>query len=336
MRQQQNMIASNVSPMDISSRYFAYFDSYARALLFPELCRNAKIPSIFPQETTSIHKHWTIPLTCTSGGQMALTFNPFSFSDTSAALTTLYQDASATLSLTAADTVGGSTGIAMSTGTPINTFANYRLVSCSVILTPQVSLQNAQGTIGSGIYFGQVFAAGATGSVTHYAGDQLTVSSNIDNLVYYNEANITALQSVRMIYFPADPSYEMYIQVNNSHGQIYGTDFVFAFYVNGASASAKFNLEIFSNYEMQPFVTTEQYMPTSAYRGNEDSTKVVKSVTSAPAHISQIGSNILGEIESLDEGGNANNSMFQQGVNFLSNHSSQILEGLFAGMSAFV
>jgi hypothetical protein len=301
--QPENVNVNKLTPAKMYKQLQMYQDCYGRALLLPESARNAKIPSLFPQETASIHKHWTIPVTCTAGGLMAGMYDPTLLSDTTSLYSQLYIDTSSTLTLTSADTVGGAINIAMSSGLPINVYSQFRLVSCSITLVPQMSITNAQGTIGGGIYLSATgITPNAVGTTIHYAGDNLSVSSNIDNLPYSTYANVTALESLRMIYFPADPLFEGYCTVNASKSSTYqGSSFIFAWYITGAPTSAKFNVEIYANYEAFPYIGTDSYIPVSSYKGNESTSEVIKKITSDNKLVAMSGAHVSEDLWRMDE-----------------------------------
>jgi hypothetical protein len=282
----------------------AYQHSYARSIVVPEFARGSKLPSVFPQPTTSIHKHITIPFTASASGKAAIIWNPFFLSDTTNARSYLAINNSATLTLTS---VEATTGYAIQStifGIPINTMQSYRLVSASITITPEMSLQTAQGTIGGGIanYNNQNNNGFANGGANWFAfaGD-LTIAANVDNLLYFNKANVTALESIRHIYFPFDPSFEDYQPMNLAHNNDSGTDFFFAYYVTGAPAAANFNIELYMNYECIPHPVVQAYLPMDTYEGGENSNTIIKSLSKQEVLLSQVDSNIPKVLNELDQ-----------------------------------
>jgi len=289
-----------------------YQHSYARSLITPEFGRGSKIPSIFPQPTTSTHKHLTIPFTASSNGKAAILWNPYFLVDQSTNYSWLAINNSTALTLTSTEVTTGYSPIAMNFGVPANIAQTYRLVSASIRIDPQMSLQTAQGSIGGGIiqYTGQA----GTGFVPATGGSFLlggvgTVSSNIDNSLFFAKANVTALESIRHIYFPFDPSYEMYVPMNVSHSGLEGgnsttqasNDFFFAYYITGAPANANFNIEIYVNFEIIPSVIGEAYLPMESYVGEENSSTIIKALSGNEGLVTQIGNNISTQLESLDK-----------------------------------
>jgi len=280
----------------------SYQHSYARAVVIPEYAKGAKIPSIFPQPTASLHKHITVPIVTNASGKAAILWNPFFLSDTSYNRTQLLLDNAVGLDLINSELVSGYTAIKTDFGIPINIINTYRLVSASMTIVPQMSIQTAQGSIGGGVYQigSDLSAAGYVAASTGiFVLPQMTVAANIDNLLYFKKANLTALESIRHIYFPLDPSYEIYVKGNSSHGINDPTDFVFAYYITGAPASANFNLELYVNYEYIPNVYAQSFIPMDTYSGNEKPENIVQALSQNEVLTSQAATNINNQLNDI-------------------------------------
>lgn len=281
----------------------AYQHSYARAIVVPEHARNAKIPAIFPQPTSSIHKHLTVPITTNASGKAAIIWNPFFLHDNSVTTSWLLVNNAAGLNLNTPEVTTGYTVQAFNCGIPADTIQSYRLVSAAITIIPQMSRIDAKGKIAGGIVnYDHQNASGFTSGTNQFPfAGELTVASNIDNLLYFNTANVTDLQSIRHIYFPFDPTYESYTPLNKSHADIAPTDFFFAYYITGAPANANFNLEIYYNMETIPTPYAQSYMSMENYAGNENSNTIIKSLAGDSILTSQAGDNIPSLLSALDE-----------------------------------
>jgi len=279
-----------------------------------------------------MHKHMTIPITVNASGKAAIVWQPYYLQETTApAYCSFYVNNSTTLTLTTPETVGGYTPIITNFGLPANIYSSYRLVSASIKIDPQMSLQTAQGSIGGGIavYANQAGFSSHGSPAFLFSGD-LTVASNVDNLLYFNKANITEQQSIRHIFIPLDPSYEIYTPINYPHGFSasaieVNTEFYFAYYITGAPASSSFNVELYANFECMPTPVAEGFVALASYQGGEDSTKIIKSITSHPTVITQSSPSITQLL--LEE-----DNDFSQPQKFNSSHEKSFMND----MSAFI
>jgi len=332
---------SKLSRRQLLNKYQSFQMSYARSIVLPEYAREAKIPSIFPQPTASIHKHLTIPFNVSTNGKAVIAWQPYFLQNSTSNYSSLYINNSTTLTLTSPEVTTGYTPINTQFGIPVDTFSNYRLVSAACRIDPQMSLQTASGSIAGGIavYANQYGSHPIGTNVFLFAGD-LTLSSNIDNLLYFNKSNITAQQSMRHIYFPLDPSFEMYTPIGYPHGQdssvgSANTDFYFVYYITGAPANSSFNLELYLNFECIPTPYAEGYISMAPYSGNEDSSKIIKSVTTKPELITQSANNMNNVLQMEEHDFNnisSENSLYtfaKSAGSFLLDHSADI--GSFLG-----
>lgn len=295
---------STLSGKELMRRAAAYQHSYARSVVLPEFGSGSKIPSIFPQPTSSSHKHLTIPFTVSANGKAVIAWNPFFLAEAAATKTWLGINNSAGLNLNTVENVTGYTMTATNFGFPNNVVGSYRLVSASISVVPQMSIQTAQGTIAGGIanYDLQNNDGYNNGTAAFLFGGDLTVAANVDNLLYFKRANVTALESLRHIYFPLDPSYENYVPINKSHGNnSWGTDFFFAYYITGAPNGAAFNLDLYANYEWIPTPIAQSYMPMTSYEGTEDSSTIIKSLAGNSELVAQSGPSLDKEMAELDK-----------------------------------
>jgi len=309
--------------------------SYTRAIVIPEAARNSKIPSIFPQPTYSIHKHITIPISTSVNGKAVIAWNPYYLHDTSASYSTFYVNNSSNLNLTSIEAITGYKAVGINYGIPANIVSSYRLVSASIQIVPQMSVTNAQGTIAGGIctYIGQDTRGNLDNTTSYLFAGDLTVASNVDNLLYFHKASVTELQSLRHIYFPLDPSYETYVPINYTHGVLgetsttsSGSDFYFAYYITGTQASASFNVELYINFECLPTALAQSYIPISTYSGTEDQTKVIKSLSNDEKLVAQAASNIDEIINQFDDNESHESSFLNRSAKFIGKHLPDIVD----------
>jgi hypothetical protein len=131
----------------------------------------------------------------------------------------------------------------------------------------------------------------------------LSVSAYIDNAMYYKRANVTQLESIRHVYFPLDPTYETFINTNESHGvtgQLTntsgGSEFLFVYYITGAASGAAFNVILNTNYECLPRYDAFTQNIAVSYEGKERVQNVVSSFSSQEELISQVGKDVSKDV----------------------------------------
>jgi len=340
----KNVKISNGMPTDyrkIAKQFSSANESYAKALVVPERARNAKIPGLFPVPTNSLNKMVTVPFVVSASGvngvglnsgKAAIVFNPFFCNDSSSLTSWLLINNSSNLTLTTAENTTGYGAYNTSVPIPAGTFNAYRLVSCSFVIKPQMSLQTAQGTIAGGIMTqaGQLtggYTYGTSGNFV-FAG-AYTISTNIDNAMYYHKANITELQCTRAVYFPFDPSFENFIPFNVTHSSTNtqnADEFYFVYYITGAPSGASFNIEITYNYEFEPNVGNYTADIATSYSGNEIVQNVTRSLAKNVDLVQQTGTEVdnIAAMEDCDFKESKNGSFFDGAMSFLGSHMGDI------------
>jgi hypothetical protein len=325
---------------DFGRAYINFRQSYARALVCPEHAENAKIPSIFPLPTVSCRKKLTIPFTAsvagvpalsTNSGKFCLAWNPFYVNDTSTAFTELFINNSGLLNLNTVENVTGFTATPLNFGVSPGIFNEYRLVSASMSIVPQVAMTSGQGLICGGAYVTPQQANAVANNTQTFIMPEITISSNIDNAMYFSRANVTSLQGLRMVYFPVDPTYESFVPFGNTHGSAGGThtDFFFVAYGTGLPSGANLTLELTVNYEAIPVLTNQSFLTPITYQGKEDTSAVIKQISSMPELLSQANSDISGMVnatETAEEKIQVEHKGYASSVfDFISSHSGDIL-----------
>jgi hypothetical protein len=298
------------TPEQLLKHYETSRYSYAKALTLPEKVYDAKIPSLVPLPTNSYHKQVTIPFVCsaagvnpntgTNSGKAVIIINPFYCAASSSTSFVLINNSS-NLTLNSVENVTGFGAYPCNWSIGTSSFQSYRLVSAAVEIDPQMSLQSAQGTMAGGITWlsGQaVTGYAAPTSAGNFFYGNLTISSNIDNVLYYEKANLTQQQSIRHIYMPLDPSYEIFTNMAFTHGSVIdeGSDFFWVYYITGAPAGASFNLVITFNLEFLPNPDTIFETMATPYKGKEDSKTILKALAGDENLVAQADSNLSRQI----------------------------------------
>jgi hypothetical protein len=217
-------------------------------------------------------------------------------------------------------------------------------VSASINIIPQMALNAASGTIAGGIMT-QSGAAGpfSVGTDAFPFAGITTVSANVDNAIYYRKANITALEGIRCIYFPLDPSYESFIPINRPRSDDAnvtggGDDFYFVYYITGAPTLSNFNLELCVNIEFEPRIDSFTSDIATSYLGKEEVQKVTRSLCSKEQLINQASmdlSNVVDNEESNFKQLN-NGSFMDDTFEFLLQHAPAIGSIARQSLSAFL
>jgi hypothetical protein len=224
-----------------------------------------------------------------------IAWNPYYLNEAGNTQSCLAINNSSTLTLTAIENTNGYAVIATPFNMGVGVYGNYRLVSASIQVIPQTSLQTASGKIAGGIVMSPNFPPQTVAaSGFFFASGAYTVSSNLDNALYYEDANITMQESIRHIYFPFDNTFEQYTGINSSHDATEGgeNDFCFVYYITGTAASASFNLELYCNFEAIPTITGLGYIQTTLCKCIERDTEVVKTIAENPQIVSQASANV--------------------------------------------
>jgi hypothetical protein len=276
-------------------------DNYLKSLMFPETADNARIPSRYPLQSGTFHKHMTVKSTVNASGNAVLLWNPYFLYDTSSSGTGLIINNAATLTLTAPEVTTGYTGISMPFGLPPNTYTDYRLVSASIKIIVNTPNLNATGIVGGGIIpsRGQDISAFVVGSSYFPFNGAQTVQANIDQALYFKQGDISKHEDLRIIYYPFDPTYEMFVDVNYNRqtNMPAASQFNVSAYISAAAASTSFTLEFDYNFETLIYPTAKGYIPVGITSESYEAGKAVRVVISDENNITKTGANINQVIE---------------------------------------
>lgn len=278
--------------------------NYLKAILFPETSENARIPSRYPLESATFHKHFTIKSTVNASGNACLLFNPYYLYDIvgQTTLTSLIINNSATLNLVTAEVTNGYTPISLPFQLPVKTYSDYRLVSCSLKLIVNTPNLNATGIIGGGM----VCLPGTTstdkwglGSSQFPLSGDLTIQANMDQSMYFKQADISKHEDFRIVYYPLDPSYEIFCDVNYTRiasSPAYSNE-LFCLYVSAAAASTPFTLELDYNFETLIYPTSKGFIPLGVTSESYDAGKAIRIIVSDENNITKTGATINQVVE---------------------------------------
>jgi hypothetical protein len=230
---------------------------YSMSLWNPELMLKAQLPRQFGLSTLPINRHLTVPITANASGLFWLAFQPYILTDGSTTNTTLFLNNDNSYTGTAIGTAGA-LGLALSLSISPSTVASYSLVSASLIIQPQSNWTTITGKLGgASLPFQAQYAPAGSAS---YGTVAYQTISNIEILPHYAEADLQASESLRFIYTVCDNhDLQKYI-VDAAVSTSIENETTFMAYCSGAPAGAKFNLEIYLNYE----ITT---LPGSSFSG---------------------------------------------------------------------
>ena len=220
--------------------------NYLNNLLYPEKCKNVKIPSPVPVPSCSFQLHNCVTLRTNSSGNLGIVFNPFFLATNSVDPITNYtydygvdvQSQKFVPEFYTSFFVNNNdelTGYApQGSWLPINigqqippVYNQYRLVSASIVVKYIGRLDIASGVIGGAIVFDESKEIGIRGTeqVTTQTGElientysprpsYLAKYGNFDLAMdsFYHQENL-CIEGMRELYFPIDNSYEEYVKL---------------------------------------------------------------------------------------------------------------------------
>jgi hypothetical protein len=240
----QNNIANNKKKM-ISTICTPYLTS----LLYPEICTQAKIPGMADQ-TVSLHRKVTIMSTANALGAIGIIAQPTFLSDTTSSCIAI-QNAAGYDGITAS---GNATVVACPFGIPTNTISTYRLVSFSVVVTPQLSNLNLQGTLHGALIKTDGDTPRAPGTLSSIVGIAVP---NISNNPTYCEVNVNTGNGLRIVWCPNNLSLLDFKQINQNWQTFESSmnEFVPMIVGVGLPANAPIRIDLFFNFEVTPLIS---------------------------------------------------------------------------------
>ncbi len=310
----------------LSNQVAGYQTSYLKSLIFPETSMDAKIPSVYPLPTLSYKLKTTIQFTTNAAGNAAVLINPWYLPTDNFSSFILINNAGA-LDLNGAGT-SNFTAYPMTPRVDSTNISAYRLVSASVTCFSVNPAISRSGVIRGGIVTraGQVGSyltlSGGGVSTNNPFGGNCAISTNIDQVMYCQTADVSAGEAFRAIYLPFDPTFEMFVEVNRSRAQALNQeqdDFYWNFYCRGA-ANQPFQLEINYNFELEPnmesFTAT---MVDTNFESPNNKDIAINNIIKHPSLIVQAETDVSQKIEREEE--NMNNqffhTMYEKGKSFI-------------------
>jgi len=227
--------------------------TYKTAIISPETAIKSKVPRQMSQPTISAFRHITIPSTVNVLGNASIIVSPFFLADNATALSAVLVNNTPTYD--GAVTFGvGHSAQTYSYQVPAGNVSDYRLVSASLHIVPQIALMNSNGKIGGAVVSNPFLPIGSGSPTTTY--NNLAVIANLESYKPYAEADICIPESLRLVWTPHDMAdFAMYPINQEEEGVPSSTserENLLVAYIVGAPASAKFNIELFLNYEWTP------------------------------------------------------------------------------------
>jgi len=317
------------------------YSSYEKALLYPEYALDAKIPGAFPLPTLAYHKKFTLTVpTGASGvgtGLLSWCINPITWGVSTANASTFWFNNDPTQDLiTAGYNKWQAAPILSSLGIPASTFTAARLVSASMVVTPIVSINTAEGFVAGCVTTRGAIAPDAqtsgfptgTGSNTVFGNNN--VMAAVDSGMYYQSQQISINNSLRFIYVPFDPSFNQFIGTGGSRYAMFGDysdDFYWYGYINGTAASTNVNFEFYLNFELEPDVEVFVQALACPCSSSEKTEKVLEQISKNSELVSQGGLNLMSKVQDDHEQYTNTGipSLFNsitKGADWLNSHSS--------------
>jgi hypothetical protein len=270
--------------------------NYLNYLLYPEKCKNVRIPSPIPVPSCSFQLHNCITLSTNASGNLAFSFNPFFLANQNNLNNWGEKIPSwfSTLWVNNDDTLTGNERNdnfwPINIGQTIpNVYDQYRLVSASIVVKYIGRLDIVSGVIGGAIVYnddptiGVHFSGGGTVAESNTTNVYMAKYGNFDlamDSFYHQEYMV--LDGLRQLYFPLDNSFEEYTKLIGTSQtnfykletgrflaqipdhDIFKSGFNQFVYVLGAPPSSScFKVDIYCNFECLPSSEFLNYMPTS-------------------------------------------------------------------------
>jgi hypothetical protein len=281
--------------------------NYLYGLKFPEIAHDIRMDSEYPILSATYHRHFTCQLQTNASGNGALLFNPFFQQDVNNTLSGLQWDNVAGVNLTTPEATTGYTAISMnSVRVPVSTYSSYRLVSCSLKMLANASLTTATGIFGLGVanllYVPNSISG--VGSTNVLQAGAYTVQANVDQTLYFKQANVARQEEIRAIYYPLDPTFEMFVGTNYTRSNLLATeetDFYFVGYASALPASSFITLEIDLNFECTINPLAQGYIPVGIAVSNCRPGPASKVISQTPDSVTQAGSNLNTFVEQEEE-----------------------------------
>lgn len=237
------------------------YSKYVEDLMYPEKAIQAKIPTAVPFPTASFRMHNTTTISTNALGNFALAWNPFYLANSGTSLFFVNNN----VSLDGSANNNNFVAVPVGFNAIPSLYAEYRLVSASIVITCKSSNLNLSGNFSGGIILDPSLLTALSMQVF---GNFLNVDDS-----YYNQV-VLANEGLRMLYFPSDPTSEQFQQINAAK-----LGFIFCAYGQSLQPSAAcVRVDFYANFEATPLADLMQYIPRSMpnYCNEEQRYKAVK------------------------------------------------------------
>lgn len=238
--------------------------SYMETLMYPESSRGSKIPARVPIPSSSFQLKQSYPVRTNSLGNASIIINPF-FLTGDATKSTVFINNHDSFDGTASNDHFYPVQIGQNIPAVYN---QYRLVSASIIIKYVGRLDIMQGLVGGAIIFDSNISPQTVSTTVSNANLAKYGDFNLAQDSFFQQENF-AIEGVRELYFPIDPTWEQYQKLGTSKDG-YGM----LFYIQGTPPSSScFKLEVTFNMECLPDATFLNYIPTSLPEAVRDDVK---------------------------------------------------------------
>jgi len=226
---------------------------YLESLLYPEVSTQAKIPGMADQ-TVSLHRKVTVMSNANALGAFGLIAQPTFLSDAATNTSCISVNNQPTYDGFTAGTGGNAVRLSCPFNIPANTVSTYRLVSFSVVVTPQLSNLNLQGTLHGALIKTDGDVPGVVGGNSSITG--LAVP-NISSAPTYCEANVNTGNGLRIVWCPNDIHLLQFKAINTNWQTNEHTlnEFVPMIVGVGLPANAPMRIDLFFNFEVTPYIS---------------------------------------------------------------------------------
>jgi hypothetical protein len=322
---------SNLDPPSVLKMKQKISESYTKSLLCPELVRHAKIPSTLPLPTVSYHLKRTFTVNCNANGQLAVLVNPWFCADSTSTTTGVLINNDATLNVTTGAGSGAWTGQTFNSNISAGNVTAYRLVSAAIQIYPEAPLTSCSGILAGGLLTAAGFSGLFTAAGSQSPGAAFNQSNMIDQLMYYQKAQLAGQQGVRCIYLPVDPTFNMFVGLGSGRNSCLSNQcdqFFWNYYVLGAVANQPMVVEVYWNFELEPQpVSLLQSIADVAVKHETDS-RAVQNVIDHPSLVSQSNNNLNNIVADIDETltypRKKKLNFLDSAIGFLNDHSAEL------------
>lgn len=243
---------------------------YLKNLVYPEDANDAKIPTRFPVPSSSFQLHSSFMTSTNAAGNVSGYLNPWFLGNSGES--SFYVNNDATLTGNSASNFF--TNVEAGQNVPAYIYTRYRLVSLSLQVSYVGRWDIVSGMVGGAITFDPAIGDPSAVGTVELAGARYGQYDLIDDS--YFSYRTQAINGLRLIYVPIDPSQEEYQTV----GQELRGECIH-FYGQGLPPSSPcLRVDIYANYECLADASFQNYIPSTSCSGKADEVRTATKVLS--------------------------------------------------------